>query len=96
MHGRPHEDSAQSANGSKISVSNHREPDNLNQNRYIGAAAPGPAKLGQLDRRISPLNPLKGTSPLPSPRGGGGRAANKNDERAVDLSSSFESTKAHD
>ena len=37
-----------------------------------GAAAPIPAKLSQLDRVFSPLNPHPGASPLPSPRGAGG------------------------
>lgn len=41
------------------------------------AAAPDPAKLRQLDPISSPLNPPRGTSPLPSPRGGGGRPLKK-------------------
>jgi hypothetical protein len=42
-----------------------------------GAAAPDPAELRQLDPNSSPLNPPRGTSPLPSPRGGGGRRLKK-------------------
>jgi len=39
----------------------------------LGAAAPNPAKLSQLDRLwISPLNPLRGLRPSRPPRGSGG------------------------
>ena len=41
--------------------------------RKHGAAAPNPAELRQLDPVVSPLNPPRGTSPLPSPKGSGGR-----------------------
>jgi hypothetical protein len=42
-----------------------------------GAAAPDPAEPRQLDPISSPLNPPRGTSPLPSPRGGGGKPLKK-------------------
>jgi hypothetical protein len=42
-----------------------------------GAAAPNPAELRQLDPISYPLNPPRGTSPLPSPRGGGGKSSKK-------------------
>jgi transposase len=42
-----------------------------------GAAVPDPAELRQLDPDSHPLNPPRGTSPLPSPRGGGGRSSRK-------------------
>jgi len=53
------------------------------RSKALGAAAPNPAKLSQLDRIfIAPKSP-PGTSPLPSPRGGGGslRLSNMNPEQ---------------
>jgi len=44
--------------------------------QQLGAAAPKPAKLSQLDRiLISPLNPLRGLRPSRPPRGAGVFAA---------------------
>ena len=42
-----------------------------------GAAAPNPAELRQLDPVFIPPKSPPGTSPLPSPRGGGGRSSKK-------------------
>jgi hypothetical protein len=43
----------------------------------LGAAAPNPAELRQLDPDSFPPKSPPGTSPLPSPRGGGGKSSKK-------------------
>jgi hypothetical protein len=53
-----------------VSIRNHGP---VRRQQRLGAAAPNPAKLCQLDRMwISPLNPLRGLRPSRPPRGGGG------------------------
>ena len=53
-----------------VSIRNHGP---VRRQQRLGAAAPNPAKLCQLDRMwISPLNPLRGLRPSRPPRGAGG------------------------